>query len=485
VRESENKEGLFVEEYFVVIEELVNERKNKIDATRHGYVRKVNDAKLQLSTFDLIMIIILRDKSTHRDKILRMMSDGSLLESGLLSGEHVSKLVELVEGGHTCISETTNSFAQFDYSPRLCLMELLVAFSKAILLAPLRCTIEFDEKEFFGKVRFFLIDIILKMPEDFQTKALSMMLRIVDKLMLESRNSIPKSMRIGETNTNICRNIFILLHSLSTKRREILMPFQDHLVEYITSESFDYLQKFDLLQAVCIAVAKLYCDKGGLDGIIICRGLLFSPLRQGTATISSQMHEKLVCRQIRGMVFADSIISCCDLDLTLLRTLHKVVSRVLLSPHSNILLLEPRLGIHGMKIIRRLRKQTDCDNPLGKDLFQVVSLVLSHSRIVHYPDGSSETVTPRTDSIFAHSKMPSFFLSENGTVRQRRFRKMTFCFNSFSFNETLLTQPASWEKSSLWIFELIDTYLSLGRTAKWNPRAWIVSSFVRYPRMLF
>merc|ERR1712078_476656 len=97
----------------------------------------------------------------------------------------------------------------------------------------------------------------------------------------------------------------------------------------------------------------------------------------------------------------------------------------------------------------------------------------SHSRIVQYPEGSSKQFTKQRNPILAYTEIPSFPTCNDQTVK-RRFRKMIFCFNSF-FNNVHLSQPSSWYKSSLWIFELIDTYLVLGRTPKWNPRAWIVS----------
>ena len=487
VRGADKNDELFVEEYFVVIEELVNERKKKQYRPRHGDVHHVHDVETQLLTFDLVMIIILKDSNMHRDRILRMVSDGSLLESGLLSGEHVSRLVELVNDGRTCISEPTNDLIKFDSSPRLHLLESLVAFSVSILLTPLHCTIKFDTKIFFPKVQVMLLHVILKLPKDFQIKAISMALGIVDELMTESRSTITEDTnkdwleRFGESSTRICLNIFLLLISLVSRKREILIPFQNQLVDYITSESFDCLQKFDSLQALCTVVAKVVCNdnpNGQIDSILICRTLLSSPPRVGTTTMPSQLQEKMVCSQIRGMVFANAIISCCELDVTLMGTVQKMVSRVLLSPHSNILLLDPRICLHGMKIVRHLREQVKCDHSLGKDLFQVPSLVLSHLRIVHYPDDSFEQLTTKTNSVFAYNEMPSFFPFNDRTVKQRRFRKMVFCFNSFLTNEVLLTQPSSWERFSLWIFELIDTYLALGRTAKWNPRAWIVSSVV-------
>jgi hypothetical protein len=314
-----------------------------------------------------------------------------------------------------------------------------------------------------------------------------MALRIVDELMIKSKIEKTISMgkdrleRVDETNIYICLNFFSSLLSLVSRKIEILVSFQNHLISYITSESLDHIHETDLFRVLCTVVAKLVCNsnpKGQLDCIAICRTLLFSTPRISTITMSPQMQEMSLRRQIQGMIFANIFISCCDLDSVLLVVVQKMVSRALLSPHSNARVLDPNIGFYGMKIIRNLQNQMKCDHFLRKNLFQLVTLILSHTRLVQYPGKSPQQFTTKTNSGLANSEMPSFFPFNERPVQRQGFRKMLFSFNSFFANEVLLTQPSTWGRFSLWVFELIDTYLALGRTAKWNPRAWIVSSFI-------
>ena len=484
VRGTNENEKLFVEEYFVVLEELVDEQKTKKYRSRYNDDHLVGDAESRLLTFDLVMMIVLKDSIVHRDRMLRMVADSSLLESGLLSGEHITRLVELASNGRISISDTRNSMVQLESNPRTDFLESLADFLVSILLTPLHCTDEFDTKLFFSKIQVLVAGVVVKLPENFQTKFISIALKVVDELMKVPGNAIADSasedrlQRKEKNRTKICLNIFLVLLSLVSRRKQILLPFKKHLVNYIMSESYDYLGKIHLLQTLCTVVAKAYCrndSNGLLDSVVTCRTLLFSPPLIGVAAKTTQMQAKLVCRQIRGMVFANAIISNCDLDASLLVATQKMASGVLLSPYSAVIMLDPRIGLHGMKLLRCVRNQMNCDNSLRKDLFRVASLVLSHSRIVHYPDNSTEPSTTESNSIIAYSNVPSVFPFDDTTVKQALFRKMVFRFNSFLANEILLDQPSSWKRSSAWVFEVIDTYLALGRTTKWNPRAWIVS----------
>jgi len=481
VRGTGKNQQLFVEEYFVVVEELFKERTKNQNLPHHDDIDQSQQVQTKILTFDLIMITASVDSTMHHDKIMPMITDGSLFESGLLSVEHISRLVELAKDGS--ISETIDNSNEVDSCSQQHLLRSLVAFSVKILLTPLRYTFEFESEQFFSKSQAIVIHVITKLPKHFQTNAISALLKIVDELMVESKNLDSASMGkdrlqdFGEISITTCRNIFELLLSLARRLKDILVPFQDRLVNYVTSESFDHLQTFDLFQIISTVVATVLCSdniNGQLQSINISRTLLFSSAQVSTVSTQAQMQdEKITYRQIRGMIFADEVLLSCDLDTTSLEIMQKMVSRALLSPHSNINSLDPRIGLQGMKILGHLRKQTNCNNSLERDLFQVASLALSHSRIVQYPEGSSKQFTKQRNPILAYTEIPSFPTCNDQTVK-RRFRKMIFCFNSF-FNNVHLSQPSSWYKSSLWIFELIDTYLVLGRTPKWNPRAWIVS----------
>ena len=486
VRGGKRSEALFLEEYVVVVEELINERNNERENKEYqSRAGKVANVELELLTFDLVMMIIAKENIVHRERIVRMVSDGSLLESGLLSASHASKVVELVENGCDSVRDSAESFNLSHSNSRTRLLESLIDFYMAILLTPLRCAIAFDRQQFFSKVRLLLIDTVFALPEDFQIRTISIALTTIDKLMIP-----PKMGEIGSTNkdrlktqgdstTQICLNIFLLLLSVTSKKINMLMRFQNDLIGTLMSESFDRIQNFGVLQALCTLIAKVVSNNkpsGQLDCIAICRSLLFSTPRLGTVISISQTQEHPISRVTRGLMFANAIVSCCELDSAGLVTVQKMVSKILLSPHLNVFMMDPSIGLHGMKVIRHLREDMNCHDHLGKDLFQLTSRVLSHSRVVHYPDESSKILTTKTTSVLVFNEMPSLFSLEDQTIKRRRFRKMIFCFNSFFTHEAILTHPSKWERSSSLIFELIDTYLALGRTAKWNPRAWIVSS---------
>ena len=461
-------EELFVEEYFVSVEELVNEEK-KMHASRQHEDHQVDGDEIGLLTFDLVIILALKDSEINRDRILRMVADGSLIESGLLSAERVTRLVELANDDQVSTSKATISIG-FESYPRLDLLESLANFSVSMLVTPLHSTAEFDMKTFFSKMQILLIDLIMKLPEKYQKRVISVGMKAIDE-SLEVPENEKNDRRKGKSRSRVCQNVFLLLLSLVSRKRAIFLPFQNHLANYIMSESFDHFENVDILKTLCSLTAKTYHNNdsnGSLHGIALCRSLLFSPPLSFGTTTTAQMQAKLAHRQIRGMIFANAIISHCNLDSKLMSAMQKMVSKVLLPPHSNMAVLDQRVGLHGMKILRCIQEQPKCG-------FRVVSHIMSHSRIVTYPENAPEKARTKSNPIFVYKDMPATYPFANTSGKPLRFRKMVFRFDSFLANEALLNEPSSWEKSSLWILGLIDTYLGLGRTAKWNPRAWVVS----------
>eukprot|EP00536_Pseudo-nitzschia_multiseries_P016582 jgi/Psemu1/299294/fgenesh1_pm.1155_\ len=484
IRSGKKNEELFVEEYLVVIEELIDERQRKQFQSQTYDKRQV---EMQLLTFDLVMTLLPKQNPLYRDRIFGMISNGSLVESGLLSALQLSKLIELVDGNCERIAEATGPFHPSISNLRHCLLGSLVDISMLILLIPLRCTTEVNVEKFFSQVQVILVQIMSSLPDDFQPKAISVALAIFEKLMAKNRdegvtNSDKDRLKSnGENYSKVRLSIFSLLLSLSDVKHDHFMPFRNRLLDHIMSGSFDYTQDLDLLKTLCKFVAKLGCVKKAdneLDLVMICRSLLFSTPENDPTTSSPHFDEYLTQRRIRGMMFARAVVSCCDIDLTRLAAVQKMVSRILISPHSDILYLDPRVGFHGMQIVRRLHEQMTSDSSARNELFQVISLVLTHSRVVHYPEGSSTQTAKKPNTVLAYTEIPSFFSIKERMKQRRKFRKMTFCFDFFFTDETTFVRSTIWERSTSWIFELIDTYLSLGRTAKWNPRAWIFAGII-------
>jgi hypothetical protein len=489
IQSTSKGDELFVEEYLAVVEELVDERKKKQLQSLSNTNGNGDIEKQQLLTFDFVMILLSKNQSPYRERILSMISDGFLVESGLLSDLCPSKLLELVDDeGHNHITGTPDTSHPLDLSLRGRLLESLVDFSMAIvLLTPLHCSIKIGTERLFSNVQSVILRVIFALPHEFQLKLISTALDITEKLMKLMKESQEKADK-NEKEMNrdkICLNIYSLLVSVACKKSEILTSFQNRLVNHLISDLLTAIKNHDILETLCTIVTKLACKdtrNGQIDLILICRALLFSPpIMVGTTKLLSQIHENSICRRIRGLVFTNSIISHCDLDETSYITVCKMVSRILVSPDSNICMLDPRIGILGIKIIRRLREQEKRNSLTGKELFNLMTNVLSNSRVVRYSDDSSKQFRTKSNTVLAYSEIPPFLSPSVSATKRRKCRKMIFCFNALlPTNESAFTQFSNWKESSSWIFELFDSYLAIGRTTNWNPHPWIVSSFSVY-----
>jgi len=464
---------LFIEEYLVVVEEIIDEQVRSPSNT-------VKDVRNRLLTFDFIMILLSKNKSPYRERILGIISDGFLVQSGLLSDLYPSKILELVNEGHNHTTETVHNFSP---DTSLCgrFLESLVDFSMAILLTPLRCSIILDTEMFFSNVQSVILRVIFAIPQDFQLKLISTALDITEKLMEESQEKTIKNQnRLGmEVNyrVKICLNIYSFILSIACKKSQILISFKNRLVNYLMSDALHNIEKYDTLETLCTIVIKLAYNgtrNCQINLIMTCRALLFSTPMIETKKLQSQSYNKnSICRRIRGMVFMNTIISHCDLDEISLMTICKMLSRILVLPDSNVCILDPKIGVLGIKIIRRLQEQEKSNSLTGNELFQLITLVLSNSRVVHYSNETSKRFRTKPNTVLAYSEIPSFLSPSYFTTKQRKFRKMIFSFNALFTKESVFTQFSNWQELSSWIFKLFDAYLAICRTANWNPQAWI------------
>ena len=475
---------LFVEEYLVVVEEIIDEQKKK---QVRSPCNTVKDLRNRLLTFDFIMILLSKNKPPYRERVLGIISDGFLVQSGLLSDLYPSKILELVNEGHNHTMETARNLSP---DTSLCgrFLESLVDFSMAILLTPLRCSIILDTEIFFSNVQSVILRVIFAIPQDFQLKLISTALDITEKLMEESQEKpIKNQNRLGmEVNyrVEICLNIYSFILSIACKKSQILISFKNRLVNYLMSDALHKIEKYDTLEILCTIVIKLAYNGTStrncqINLIMTCRALLFStPMIETKKSQSQSYNKNSICRRIRGMVFMNTIISHCVMDEISLMTICKMLSRILVLPDSNVCMLDPKIGVLGIKIIRRLREQEKSNSLTGNELFQLITLVLSNSRVVHYSDETSKRFRTKSNTVLTYSEIPSFLSPSYFTTKRRKFRKMIFSFNALFTKESVFTQFSNWQESSSWIFKLFDAYLAICRTANWNPQAWIVSSFL-------
>ena len=458
---------LFVEEYLVVVEEIIHERRRKKlhQSTRNTVI----DPGKCLLTFDLVMILLSKNRPPYRHQIMGMISGGNLVQSGLLSDFCPSKIIELVDEGDDDSAKVSDTISSFDSNIRKHILESLVDFSLAILVVYPRKLVQYNKEEFFSNVQCFIFQILFSLPKEFQLDLISTALEIAEKIaedhqiMETSEKNHPWSGIEEEDHEQICRNIYSLIVAVAHKKSEILTSFKNRFMRYLVSDALNNIRNYNIVESLSLVIVKLACNdarKYLTDLIISCRALLFSSAMMGTTELH-KFHDIMIRRQIRGMILINTIIFHHKLDNEIFETISKWLSRIMVS---NTCALDPRVGIIGIEIIRRLGKHEGGNVLFGKELFQLVTLVLSNSRIVQY--------SYKPNTLLAYSEIPSLF-SQRCTKERRR--KMVFCLDNFVCKETQLHK---WKDSSSFIFELFNSYLTIGRTANWNPHAWVVSMFL-------
>jgi hypothetical protein len=183
--------------------------------------------------------------------------------------------------------------------------------------------------------------------------------------------------------------------------------------------------------------------------------------------------------KIRGLILMTEIVNSKKYCPNRLSLLWQSLRRVLLPPTDR--LIDSRIGIFGLEAIRSFHAwlQTGDDESkfvLHSEIFPTMTSILMNARLVQYANATRKSASRDTVKL-GYSVMPEFYRVHG--AKQRSYHKMIFSFEAL-LNDQILLSPGHWNLRSRWVHDLIDTYLTLGRTkskGKWIPHAWVEAAF--------
>lgn len=472
--------NLFLAEYVLMLETIFENHKTYLDARDQGAEL---EERIHLSTFDFAFILLNKRSSIVGERIEVIITDGIYEDLEVLPRLGPSRLADLVGRNNQCDNRSKPAFTSSSKIQDRT-MGALVDFSMGLLLSPLRHSRTNNCETMFLGIQNFILEVLVVLDESLQRMFISSMIGVTNKLLTRSHHS--NSSHNGnarssdaiekpqpqQTASLVCSNIYRILGAVVDQQPGCILEFHDDLVQSLKEDCLDFNNDETTLRNLCVLLTKMkakHADKRTVEmhQLLICRTLLFSPSRDLSTSAAFNTRQRCV----KGLVFAGTLIQDGNIHDSTLAIIWKFVAKLLSSPSHEM--VHPEIGMHGVQIARLLHRKRSRP-PTKEELFQCMTQVLSNSRLVQYCDDAKAS-KPKPGTLFwGYSKVPSFVCTD---YPQRSFRKMIFCFNSFFRDENLWIHPSDWDLSCSWIFNLVDSYLAMGRTPKWIPHAWINGQF--------
>ena len=210
--------------------------------------------------------------------------------------------------------------------------------------------------------------------------------------------------------------------------------------------------------------------------LALTRSMLFS---HGDGSSKANDRSSSEERKIRGLILMTEMVKSKRCGPVQLSLLWQSLRHVLLNPMDRM--IDPGIGIHGLKAVRAFHDWMQSGDNKSRfashsEIFPTMTSILMNSRLVQYASATAKSL-PEDPVKLGYSVRPEF-VAFHGT-KQRTYHKMIFSFGALLNDETLLS-PDTWVFSSRWVHDLIDAYLTLGRTkskGKWIPHAWVEAAF--------
>jgi hypothetical protein len=452
----------------------------------------------------MVVLLIHKERPDHSGHVEKML-DAAVTHLGL-SLDMLSLLLRAVMGQQRAAEALPSALSEDSMRPNLCtsLLDSLISLSFFLLLAPVRIR-DFDSTHGVSTLtKEFVVTLLLELGHESQGRLISSLLHLDEELYknLNETNASRPANPVSETRNRctdtsgniqmVCSMMFEVLASAAKKNPQIMIPFKQVLINKLKSSEWIGEYADGALQHLCALISFLegssHKQRGGTEQVVsdvflTIRSLLFSPSNDFPPD-----ERKNIDRCVRGLVLAVEVVAGDHLSHAKILTIWQSVQTILLPPTNRI--VNPRVGLYALKFVRTLREWNRGNNnkksasTVDKQIFQTTTHVLSNSRVIQYVTSYNERQKEHT--ALGYTERPSFF--ESG-ARKRKFRRMVFCFEAFSRDKSMVC-PSSWRDTSRWVFDVVDTYLTIGRTAslssettskgKWSPHTWVEAA-VEYP----
>jgi hypothetical protein len=427
---------------------------------------------------DLIVLLTLSQHVDSCDAADRILD--SWLATGRFPFEALETLLRMVCGNKK-------------YGQPTCLLYRRLApsflrLSIFLLLAPARGSLVVDA--LLESIHSFILSLHHRLDRELQAELVQSLLHLSEEaatgwermVQKRGRKHTQRAVRVDGFERVIHQSVHRILQALAEREPRSLVRFKHILTGRLTSTSYSPNGvDGESTKELCAILSRLVeSDRvhngGGLDSsevMMLLQKLLFSSSGAfGRAAGDST-------RIVRGLLLATELIRLPSLNDGDRDCIKQWVLRILLP--STRRMVDPELGSPGLAFLEAWMSGGDASS--SKDVFQHFKMILANTGLIqmlaHYQQ------TKKKDAVvLGYTSIPDQFLARSSVAKGKQQREMVFCVNYF-LRQNDMHCPSRWRHSTLWVFELVDTYLKMGRetaTNGWVPHGWLQAA-VEFPSL--
>jgi hypothetical protein len=448
-----------------------------LETNSSGTESSISDGCLLL---DLVVLLTLSQHVDSCDAAERILD--SWLATGRFPFEALETLLRMVCGNKKYGQPTCLLYRRLAPS--------LLRLSIFLLLAPARGSLALESTP--ESIHSFILSLHHRLDRELQAELVQSLLHLGEEAATGWERMVPKRGRKRTQRAThsdgddfarvIHQSVHRILQALAEREPRSLVRFKHILTGRLTSTSYSQNGvDGESTRELCAILSRLVeSDRvhngGGLDSsevMMLVQKLLFSSSGAfGRAAGDST-------RIVRGLMLATELIRLASLNDGDRDCIKQWVLRILLP--STRRMVDPELGSPGLAFLEAWTSGGDASS--SKDVFQNFKMILANTGLIqmlaHYQQ------TKKKDSVvLGYTKIPDQFLARGNVAKGKQQREMVFCVNYF-LRQNDMHCPSRWKHSTMWVFELVDTYLKMGRekaTNGWVPHGWLQAA-VEFPSL--
>jgi hypothetical protein len=451
---------------------------------------------------DLAFLLILFERPSDADSAQTILD--SLVGLSIFPFDKLSRLMRLAtdannsELGDMCGQSPgeTSSILHLSLVPSLMTMcvRLLQAQSRIPrLVAPVRI---------LEPTQDFSLELLRRIDREQQTRLLRHLLDLSEGRTTVSPGEdearpivqitdLRNPQRAGKENVDWTINaVYGILSVLVKEEKQMLAPYKHVFLARLASSgagsTFNYYpvktMSFILSLLVDVQPEAATHTRASAPEVLMTHRLLFSP------PFPPHLRGRKSTGHMVGLIFAGELVRSSGLSQKDRQDIVEWVRRILLPASRRV--VDPETGSYGLYFLRSLRDANDRYGagdsiPLSLDklVFQTMKMVLANTGLVQMATYYQQR-KKRKSALGYTRRLPCFSLD----MKNQKFRSTVFSV-SLLVRERSLLHPMGWSYASQWVFDLVDTYLEMGRRAsagskskgrKWIPHGWLEAA-IEFP----
>ena len=267
--------------------------------------------------------------------------------------------------------------------------------------------------------------------------------------------------------------VYDVLRIIAQETPHLLVPFKWAFMRRLSCDSWAHNPTVSSsVEDICsILVAVGEASLGGYQEIMdLLQRLLF--LSTGGYSLSSDDSTQVV----RGLVLAKTLVSSSAASDSEIEQIKAWVQTIMLP--STRRTIAPEVGRASLLFLNVLANR-DASSCTATAYFDQFKMVLANTGLIQKLS-QYKGARNRTAAIFAYQEVPPELASYTSAQQDVHVspQDIIFCVDYF-LRRNNVTDPTRWECTCLWVFELVDTYLTLARNngkKDWTAEGWLQAS---------